>query len=121
MFPTGANRDTDDGKLDYEGFISPLVLQRYAEYMHENRRMRDGSLRASDNWQKGIPKDELAKSKIRHDMDFWLEHDGFQSREGIEKALCGSIFNSMAYLHAILMEKQNERTDQNTTQADRAA
>jgi len=27
QFTTGATRDTSDGKLDYEGFISPLVLE----------------------------------------------------------------------------------------------
>jgi len=32
-FDTGATRDTEDGKLDYEGFLSGRVLKRYAEYM----------------------------------------------------------------------------------------
>ena len=27
-FATGASRDTDAGKLDLEGFLSPLVLER---------------------------------------------------------------------------------------------
>src|SRR5262249_20215749 len=58
IFKTGATRDTDTGKLDYEGFLSPLVLKRYAEYMHQHRVMKDGAMRASDNWQRGIPLDE---------------------------------------------------------------
>ena len=55
-FDTGATRDVDTNKLDFEGFLSPVVLERYAEYMHKNRVQADGNLRDSDNWQKGIPK-----------------------------------------------------------------
>ena len=65
-FDTGATRDTDDGKLDYEGFISPLVLERFARYMHTHRLQPDGTLRDSDNWQKGIPRDQYIKSAWRH-------------------------------------------------------
>src|SRR5687768_4320669 len=32
-FETGATRNLDNGKLDYEGFLSPLVMERFAEYM----------------------------------------------------------------------------------------
>ena len=56
-FETGATRDTNDGKLDFEGFLSPLALVRYAEYMNKNRIQADGKVRASDNWQKGIPRE----------------------------------------------------------------
>ena len=51
---SGGKRDTDEGKLDFEGFLSPLVLKRYAQYMHPNRKMKDGSIRKSDNWQLGF-------------------------------------------------------------------
>ena len=50
-FDTGATRDTEEGKLDYEGFFTPRVLEAYARYMNFNRTMRDGSIRASDNWR----------------------------------------------------------------------
>jgi len=30
QFESGATRDTEDGKLDYEGFLSPAVLLRFA-------------------------------------------------------------------------------------------
>ena len=30
-FATGATRDTEVEKLDYEGFLSPVVLKAYAE------------------------------------------------------------------------------------------
>ena len=104
-FKTGATRDTDENKLDYEGFISPLVLKRYAEYMNHHRIQSDGTLRSSDNWQKGMPKEEFVKSGFRHFMDWWLEHRGEKSREGIENALCGVIFNAMGYLYEILRRK----------------
>lgn len=98
-FETGAVRDLDENKLDYEGFLSPIVLKRYAEYMHANRKLPDGSMRASDNWQLGIPKDAFMKSLFRHFMEVWTAH-----REGTidENALCAVMFNTMGYLHEVL-------------------
>jgi hypothetical protein len=107
QFESGATRDTDEAKLDYEGFLCPLVLQRYAEYMHKNRRQKDGVWRSSDNWQKGIPKESYMKSGLRHVVDAWLEHRGHTGREDIEEALCGVMFNAMGYLHELMIEKEN--------------
>ena len=90
------------GKLDYEGFLSPLVLARFARYMDRHRVQTDGTLRASDNWQKGIPPDAYMKSGWRHFMDWWLEHRGRSGREGLEEALCGLLFNVQGYLHEVL-------------------
>ena len=73
-FDSGASRDTDEGKLDYEGFICPLVMKNFAQYMNGKRTMADGSVRDSDNWQKGIPKDQLVKSAVRHFEDLKLHH-----------------------------------------------
>lgn len=105
-FESGATRDVDTSKLDYEGFIHPLVLERYAQYMHENRVQADGSLRTSDNWQKGIPKDVYMKSAFRHFMDVWKEHRGIKTSDGIEKAICALMFNIQGYLFEHLKEKQ---------------
>jgi hypothetical protein len=99
QFETGATRDTDEGKIDYEGFLSPLVLQRYGQYMMKHQVQADGVLRASDNWQHGIPQDAYMKSGFRHFMDWWTEHRGYGSREGLEDALCGVLFNAFGYLH----------------------
>ena len=95
-FQTGATRDTDENKLDYEGFLSHKVIKRYAEYMHTHRKQADGQLRASDNWQKGIPKDAYMKSMWRHFFEVWEAH-----REDKEKqeALCALLFNVCGYLH----------------------
>lgn len=112
-FSTGATRDTDDDKPDYEGFLSPLVIERFGQYMHKHRVQSDGKLRDSDNWQKGIPKDKYMKSHWRHFFDAWSLHrfpdQEIRSKEGevigIEDALCGDIFNAQGHLHEILVAK----------------
>jgi hypothetical protein len=107
-FNTGATRDTADGKLDYEAFFSPQVLKRRAEYMHNHRIQADGTLRAGDNWQKGIPLEEYMKSGFRHFMDWWTEHRDMLLAEGkddvsvMEEAICALMFNCEGYLHELL-------------------
>lgn len=95
-FDTGATRDTAEDKLDYEGFLSPDVLEAYAEYMHINRFQTDGTVRASDNWQKGIPRDVYMKSMFRHFMEVWNAH---RKGKPIRQPLCALLFNVMGYLH----------------------
>ncbi len=104
-FITGATRDNDDTKNDYEGFFSPLVIKAYGDYMTKHRKQADGKLRASDNWQKGMPKDSYIKSAWRHFLDWWLEHRGLPSRDGLIDVLCALMFNVMGYLHETLKEK----------------
>ncbi len=100
-FGTGATRNTDVNKLDYEGFLSPTVLKRYAEYLNKHRVQADGNIRESDNWQKGIPKDVYMKSAFRHFMDVWSCHRGVGSAD-LEESLCATLFNLMGYLHEVL-------------------
>ena len=101
-FETGATRNTDDGKLDFEGFLSPAVLRRFAEYMHKNRVQADGNLRASDNWQKGIPKDAYMKSGFRHFFAWWAKHREGTTPAEMEEDLCALLFNVQGYLFEIL-------------------
>lgn len=108
QFNSGATRDADIGKLDYEGFLSPLVLKRYAEYLHKHRIQPDGKLRDSDNWQKGIPIKEYMKSKVRHFMATWTWHRHKFESIDIEESLCAEIFNTMGMLFEILKRKNNE-------------
>lgn len=98
QFESGATRDTEEGKLDYEGFLSPIALGRFAQYMHKHRVQSDGSLRDSDNWQKGIPLDAYMKSMWRHFHDVWTLHRGYGEGE-LEEALCALWFNVQGYLH----------------------
>ncbi len=97
-FSTGASRDTAIGKLDVSRYIHPLVLKRFAEYMLEKQTMPDGTTRSGDNWQKGIPPQELMSSLARHNLDIWLhmKEEGGESTEGLDAALMGALFNTMA-------------------------
>lgn len=108
QFEGGATRNVDDSKFDYEGFLSPLVLERYAAYMHKHRVQADGTLRASDNWQKGIPQEAYIKSAWRHFMDWWRYHRGLPSNETLQTALCALMFNVMGYLHEQLKKEPND-------------
>jgi hypothetical protein len=103
-FATGAKRDTETNKLDYEGFISPEVLRAFAIYMDFNRHMPDGSRRDSDDWQKGVPLDVYMKSGTRHFVDWWLAHRDYPVSEGRVWALLGLMFNVMGYLHEHMKE-----------------
>lgn len=108
-FDTGATRDSDDTKLDYEGFLSPVVLRRFAEYMHTHRLQADGQLRASDNWQKGIPVDAYMKSLFRHFMELWMIHRTQQgssrANDDAQMALCAVLFNVQGMLHELLKRR----------------
>lgn len=110
-FETGATRDTDDNKYDYEAFFCPLVLERRAAYMHKHRLQADGSLRPGDNWQKGIPLDQYAKSEARHHQQFWKLHRGLPTVDekgqpvDLEEAICAEMFNLEGYLSELLKKR----------------
>jgi len=108
VFSSGATRDTDTNKLDFEGFLSPLVLERYAEYMNKNRVQSNGDVRDSDNWQKGIPFAAYMKSWFRHFFAVWKSH---RCGNISEDDLCGALFNNMGYLHEILQEKRRKENE----------
>jgi len=112
-FDTGATRNTDVGKNDYEGFLSPSVIEAYGNYMNKHRKQADGQLRDSDNWQKGIPKSAYMKSLWRHFLDMWFMHRGYKRYDDITKeeltisgVLCAILFNVMGYLHEVLKEQE---------------
>ena len=113
-FDTGATRDTDEGKLDFEGFLSPVVLRRYAEYMHVHRFQSDGEVRPADNWTKGIPQEAYMKSMARHFFAVWENQrvlvaspnwGQFQEdQEQVENDLCALLFNVMGLLYEHLRD-----------------
>jgi hypothetical protein len=110
QFNTGATRDIDTGKLDYEGFFNPLVMERFAQYMNKHRKQSDGNLRDSDNWQKLFGEkhyDVCMKSAFRHFMDWWKQHRGLTGQDTLEDSICALIFNAQAYLFKILKDKNN--------------
>lgn len=111
-FGTGATRNLDNNKLDHEGFLSPLVIEAFGNYMQSHRLQKDGTMRASDNWQKGIPFDAYMKSGWRHFFDWWKLHRGFDAtspEDGHEidkvEALCALMFNVQGYMHELLKEQ----------------
>ena len=117
-FETGATRDGDKDKFDYEGFLSPLVLRAYAEYLHKHRVMKDGTTRASDNWQQEFGKehyDVCMKSLLRHVIDLWLFHDGYKGRDTIQDALSAIIFNASAYLYKLEKDKEVTHVEMDLT------
>lgn len=115
QFNTGATRDSEEGKYDFEGFLSPIVIEAYAKYMHKHRKQSDGSLRDSDNWQKGFGDkhfDVCIKSLWRHFVDLWFLHRGYIRKDGKdghtitkEEALMAMLFNIMAYAYKFLKEE----------------
>ena len=115
-FTSGATRNIPGSKMDYEGFLSPAVLQRYAEYMHKHRKQADGKIRASDNWQRGIPVSSYMKSLVRHVFDLWATHRGLirTDEHGTvytrDELCCAIMFNVMGYLFELITDKQ---TDEN--------
>jgi len=104
QFDTGATRDADAGKLDYEGFLSPAVLQRFAQYMHQHRTQANGQLRDSDNWQRGVPLASYRKSLIRHVVELWGLWRGGAGGGAQQELLCAVMFNAMGMLHELLRE-----------------
>ena len=121
-FASGATRDTATNKIDPEGFLDPLVVVRFSEYMDRHRVQSDGSLRDSDNWQKGFTRPAIMKSLWRHFLDAWLMHRGHSpaspdakrhlSEKGfdyaLEEILCALLFNVQAYLREVLLRRAYE-------------
>jgi len=105
-FEGGATRDTDETKLDIEGFNNPLVDKCYAEYLNKHRQTANG-LRDSDNWQNLFGEkhfDVCMKSLCRHVLDARLAHRGYTSEQSIRDSLNAIIFNAKAYLLKLLLE-----------------
>lgn len=106
-FSTGATRDDEGTKPDYRGFLSPLALRRFGQYMNEHRVQADGTLRASDNWKKGIPRKEYLSSLIRHVVDYWRAVEGAieapLSEKELQDLLCAIRFNADGLLHERLL------------------
>jgi hypothetical protein len=110
-FTTGATRNNDADKPDYDGFLAPSVIARFGAYMHKNRRQADGSLRDSSNWQKGIPREAYMKSAWRHHVEWWTLHHSptdltETQQEALEEALCAVLFNAQGYLFELLKARR---------------
>jgi hypothetical protein len=106
-FESGAIRDSNEDKLDFESTFDPMTMESFAKFIHKHNKLPDGSMRPEDNWQKGIPKAEYMKSLFRHFMQAWKIHRGHKAYDNhgevtMEDALNGIIFNARGYLYEIL-------------------
>ena len=104
-FDSGATRDTENGKPDYEGALSPIALERFAQYMLKHCNTSHGK-RSTDNWTKGIPRRQYVKSLLRHNMDVWLITRGWAAKattQDLGDALCAVLFNAQGLLHEVLL------------------
>ena len=109
-FDTGATRDTNTGKHDYEAFLCPLVIQRFGEYMHQHRAQSDGTMRPGDNWQKGIPTKEYMKSYGVTCIDLWLTCAVTRGRlrePNFSTVCCAVLFNVQGILHNHLTKRED--------------
>ena len=104
-FETGATRDNDEGKIHYKGFLSPLALRAFGQYMERHRVQADGSLRAPDNWKKGMPMECYEDSLFRHVMEFMLllECDGDPG--DLDETAAAIFFNIQGWMHEREKEK----------------
>lgn len=110
-FETGATRDTNVGKLNYVKALSPIVLEKYVEYLGKHRTQSDGTQRDWDNWKSGIPKETYLEGEDRHHRAVWKLLQGYPAFDNygpvtLEDSLCGVIFNSMGLLHELIKEKK---------------
>jgi hypothetical protein len=118
-FDTGATRSSQEGRIDPEGFLSPLSIERYCEYLLKHQVQANGEIRASDNWQKGMPRATYIKGLWRHFLHAWQRHRGWavndpKAAADLEEDLCAIIFNAQGYLHEVLREER-EREQWNTS------
>ena len=115
VFETGATRNAETYP-DYHGFFSPLSMHAYGEYMHTHRLQADGSLRDSDNWQRGMPVDSYVRSLVRHTHDVQLIHDGYEQLargdvrdpDKLKAHLAAIIFNAQGMLHELVKAELQE-------------
>jgi hypothetical protein len=110
-FESGATRSDDGDRFDVEGFLSPIVLERFCEYMHKNRLRSDGTLRDGDDWQKGIPPIRYVQAALRHMLHLWTRWRGFEPKDAsaaasLEEDCCAVLFNVMGLLHHILLRQR---------------
>jgi hypothetical protein len=109
-FETWATRSSDKWKIDFEGFLNPLVLESFWNYMLSHQTQADWKLRTSDNWQKWMPIDNYMKSLLRHAFDVWKLHRGYEVYKewkywGKEECLNALFFNVQWYLFEIIKNK----------------
>jgi len=111
VFESGADRSSDAGKSHPDRALSPLVLERFAQYMLVHNGTGNPP-RREDQWQLGFPMDSFMESGFRHFMAWWKMHKGMpvknekgQPVTDVQEVLCALFFNIQGYLHEVLMSE----------------
>lgn len=87
-FDSGGIRDTGGGKIEYYGFRHPLLEHSFGCYMKKHQKMKDGSMRESNNWWKGWDTIISLQSLNRHVEDLNALHAGlyvYKERVGTDE------------------------------------
>lgn len=103
---SGATRSSSEGKPDYRGYISPLALRMFGEYMLRHQTQADGKQRSSDNWKKGMPLERYIESLMRHNVAFhevWDRYVAGGLQPGdvavLEEEMAAMYFNVQGWMH----------------------
>lgn len=113
-FSTGATRDTDENKIDYWGFSSPLADFEFANYMHKHRKQADGKMRDSDNWKKGIPIDSYQRSLYRHVQEWKAAIEDGRIEDALEIAQAMR-FNIQGWTHEVVKSRRGSKAEMPVT------
>lgn len=93
-FPSGAVRDTQDGKESYIEPFSWIALRRYAFYMKVASQKY-----GEDNWRKGIPTKSYENSLMRHLQKYLAgKYDKVLIEPEIDH-LSAALFNLLGIIH----------------------
>jgi len=110
---TGAIRDTLEGKLSFVKALSPIVLERYVQYLGKHRNLPDGRLRDWDNWKLGIDKEIFLDGLGRHFWASWLLLQGFPASDNhgpvtLLDSLFGVMFNAQGLIRELLEDEKED-------------
>ncbi len=94
IFPSGAVRDTQVGKIDFVDVVSWTAMNRYAAYMTSKKVKYGGG-----NFKKGIPVESYEKSLLRH-IDKYIRNKYENGNDEInEDHLSAIVFNAFGLIH----------------------
>lgn len=99
-FESGAIRDSQEGKEEYQEAISDLTLRRYALYM-----LSQAKKYGKGNWKKGISSESYSNSLDRHLNKYRIKKNwGIDIEPGVDH-LSAALFNLQGLIHNEEMEK----------------
>ena len=107
-FPTGAIRDSQEGKESYIETISWTAFRRYAQYM-TGKKAKYGA----GNFKKGIIPESYEESLVRHLVKYLTNKYENGDLEKEEDHLAAIVFNTFGLIH------EEERSKRDLQQIDK--